>query len=199
VCQWTNCGIFQWLLSYFGRRFSLLSHVYIEFRLYPPDSSGQFSFSTIQLTSSRVYDHIYTFWSSPVDTTATAIAPALEQEHLPITISDIMKILKSRSLSWTAKLTPTQCSREEKHPRLLGGIALLFVKRPRSGVTGGIDSVVYQTPVHFLQRPRTGLVEQPTRTMSSGCSGELASLRCEDHGHGGIRVVVRHGAWQLRC
>jgi hypothetical protein len=48
-------------------RFSLLSQVYIEFSLYPPDSSGKFSFSSIQLTSFLVYDHIYTFWSSPVD------------------------------------------------------------------------------------------------------------------------------------
>ncbi len=42
------------------------SQVYIEFRLDPPDSSGQFSFSSIQLTSFLVYDQIYTFWSSPV-------------------------------------------------------------------------------------------------------------------------------------
>jgi hypothetical protein len=67
ACQRADCGIFQWLLSYFGRRFSLLSHVYIDFSLDPPDSSGQFSFSSIQLTSFLVYDHIYTFWSSPVD------------------------------------------------------------------------------------------------------------------------------------
>ncbi len=42
--------------------------MYIEFSLDAPDSSGQFSFSSIQLTSFLVYDHIYTFGSSPVDT-----------------------------------------------------------------------------------------------------------------------------------
>ncbi len=53
-----------------GRRFLLLSHVYIEFRLDPPDSSCQFrtsQYNSVLLTAFLVHDHIYTIWSSPVD------------------------------------------------------------------------------------------------------------------------------------